>query len=620
MAITPQFLEQLKDRLPLSDIIAKRLKLVRAGREYKACCPFHKEKSPSFYVNNDKGFYHCFGCGAHGDVVGFTMAHDNLSFIEAVEALVAQAGMQMPQQTHEDIERAEKQKSLYAVLEATTKFYEAQLHDPRNKEVLAYIRGRGFRDETIASFRLGYSPQNGEDLRQYLLKEQFTDGDMIEAGLFKTSQHGGAPYAFFRDRLMFPVADKRGRVVAFGGRVLPESIRPPSMSGDKPPKYINSAETPLFHKGHMVYAESHARAAAAQGQPIVVVEGYLDVIACNQAGIKGAVAPLGTALTEDQMQTLWRGIPQQEKNIILCFDGDNAGRRAAERAVERALPILKPSHSISFVFLPDGEDPDTFVQKEGVGALQAMFANPLTLLDMIWNMAVAGKNFATPESRAGLAEHLDSVISPIADSNLRYHFRKMLQEKQFASFRSKTKNQNSNIETLRIGKVRGDTNVQKQEFALLGTLYHRPDIWEGLDDIWFNINMTEPENQGFFEQICTIATEYARGSAGEGAAEGAEMLDISAIKRHLDNGNFGALIEKFGSPNFFLLAPFARQNVDAGTALAKWRELYSHYENSLLSEDIAGARQQWAATLDDSDSERLLELQRMRKGQMRDEG
>ena len=325
MIIPPRFLDEIRNRLSLSDMIGKRIKVTRAGREFKACCPFHHEKTPSFTINDDKQFYHCFGCGAHGDVIGFTMRHGNLSFIDAVESLSAEAGLQMPKPDPEMVKKAQHAKGLHELLEATTNWFERNLHDSSNKKVLDYLLERGLKRETLSAFRVGYAPADRQVMRSYLKAEGFTDAQMIEAGVLRPAGKDGEPYAFFRERVMFPVSDRRGRSVAYGGRILPDHMRPPDRGDYKPAKYMNSSDTPLFDKGRMLYGESLARQSAGDGQNVIVTEGYMDVIACHQAGFKGAVAPMGTALTEEQVLSLWKMIPSDEKVPLLCFDGDEAG-------------------------------------------------------------------------------------------------------------------------------------------------------------------------------------------------------------------------------------------------------------------------------------------------------
>ena len=404
MAFPPAFLEELRARLPLSEVVGKRLRLVRAGREFQAPCPFHNEKTPSFTVNDAKGFFHCFGCGAHGDVIGFTMRHDHLTFPEAVETLAAQAGLPVPRTAPEERQRYERQKSLHEVVEAAARWFEAQLRQPAGAAALAYLRRRGLDDAALATFRLGYAPPDGGGLRTALEREGFAVKDMLEAGLVKQPADGGrAPFGFFRHRVMFPVADRRGRIVAFGGRLI----------DGEGPKYINTGETPLFHKGQLLYGLSRARQAAAEGQPVIVVEGYMDVIALVRAGYAGAVAPLGTAMTETQIETAWKLYPGRERFPVLCFDGDNAGKRAAFRAVERVLPLLRPDQSVRVAFLPTGEDPDSLIRAKGAAAFEAVLAAARSLVDVLWEMETEGRAFETPEAKAGLEAALNARVDAI---------------------------------------------------------------------------------------------------------------------------------------------------------------------------------------------------------------
>lgn len=398
-------MDELRDRLTLSDIVGRRIKLQRASaREYKACCPFHHEKTPSFTLNDDKQFYHCFGCGAHGDVIGFVMQHDNLTFIEALELLAAEAGMQVPRQSPQEVEKAKQQKDLYALLEEAARWFEQKLRESANRDALGYMRDRGVSDQLMAQFRVGYAPADGQALWKHLKDLGYTDQQMADAGVVRPSARGGSPYAFFRERIIFPVADRRGRVVAFGGRILPDHLRSPDRGDDKPPKYINSSDSELFHKGRMLYGESHARQAAADGEKLIVVEGYLDVMACFEAGFRGAVAPLGTALTEEQIAILWKMIAEQSKLPVLCFDGDNAGRRAAARASERILPLLAPDQSALFAFLPEGQDPDSLIRAQGRAGFAKIIENALPLSDFLWAYNTAGRWFDTPKRKRGWPE------------------------------------------------------------------------------------------------------------------------------------------------------------------------------------------------------------------------
>lgn len=413
MAFPPRFLDELRERLTLSEVIGKRVRVTRAGREYKACCPFHNEKTPSFTINDQKGFFHCFGCGAHGDVVGFVMRHDNLSFPEAVAFLASAAGLEVPETSAEDRQKAEKQKTLYDLVERACKWFESQLRETQGRAARSYLAGRGLSDDAMARFRLGFSPSDRHALPRLLKAEGFPDDDIVSAGLAKRPDDGGAIYSFFRNRVMFPVADRRGRVVAFGGRI---------MDGDGP-KYVNTTETPLFHKGSLLYGLSRARQAAADGQPVVVAEGYMDVIALAEAGFGAAVAPLGTALTENQIHELWRLIPREVKEPYLCFDGDGAGRRAAWRAVERILPHLGPGKSARVAFLPEGEDPDSLIRGGGPKAMTSVLDAAIPLSEALWRMENEDRRTDTPETKAALRAALEARVNLIADPAVREFYR-----------------------------------------------------------------------------------------------------------------------------------------------------------------------------------------------------
>ena len=315
MTFPPQFLDEIRTRVPLEGVIGKRVRLTRRGRELLGLCPFHKEKTPSFTVNEDKGFFHCFGCGEHGDVIGFVMRDEGLSFPEAVERLAGDAGLALPARDPRAEAREKQRLSLFEVVEAAAKWFEAELAGPRGAQARRYLEGRGVDEATRATFRLGYAPDSRTALRTRLEKDGVTQAMLLEAGLIIAPDDGRAPYDRFRGRLIFPIWDRRGRVVAFGGRAL----------GDGQPKYLNSPETPLFAKGSLLYGQHLAAPAARKAGQVIAVEGYMDAIALHQAGIAQAVAPLGTALTEQQLEGLWR----LADDPVLCFDGDEAGKRAA---------------------------------------------------------------------------------------------------------------------------------------------------------------------------------------------------------------------------------------------------------------------------------------------------
>jgi DNA primase len=421
MAFPPQFLDELRARVPLTSVVGRRVKLIRKGREHQGLCPFHNEKTPSFTVNEDKGFFHCFGCGAHGDAIGFEMRAGHQSFTEAVERLAVEAGLEVPKATPEERVREQRRASLHDALEAACVFFEKHLRSPSGRDGFAYLKGRGLTDETIARFRLGWAPESREALKKALMSAQCPESLLAEAGLLKKPDDGGAAFDYFRGRVMFPITDRRGRVVAFGARTL----------GDGQPKYLNSPETPLFHKGGTLYGLAHAREQAREQGSVVVVEGYMDVIALHQAGFAHAVAPLGTAVTENQIEELWRLAPEP----ILCLDGDKAGQRAMARALERAFPILKPGLSLRFATLPAPEDPDSLIKARGPAAMKAVLDAALPLVEVAWRLAVEGRPLDTPERRAALEKELMEKAHSIADDTVKWQYARTFKDRLWQAFR-----------------------------------------------------------------------------------------------------------------------------------------------------------------------------------------
>jgi len=405
MSLSPQFLDELRARTLLSSLVGKSVKLQKAGREFKGCCPFHNEKTPSFYVNDDKAFYHCFGCGAHGDAIRWMTDQRGVPFIDAVKELAQMAGMEMPAADPRAAERAERAKGLHEACADAAEWFVQQLNGIAGAEARGVLERRGISAATAKEFGLGYAPDSRGKLKAAL--KEFGDLLLVEAGLL-IAVEGKEPYDRFRGRLMIPIRDPRGRVIAFGGRVI----------GDGEPKYLNSPETPLFDKGRTLYNLDRAGAASRRTGRILVVEGYMDVIALAQAGIEEAVAPLGTALTEGQLERLWRlsDVP------MLCFDGDAAGQKAAIRAATRAMPMLAPGRSLAFVTLPDGLDPDDLVRQRGPGALEALLSNAQPMADRLWAHELAAEPLDTPEQRAGLRQRLNARAEAIQDRNVRQEY------------------------------------------------------------------------------------------------------------------------------------------------------------------------------------------------------
>ena len=417
MTLTPAFLDEIRARTTLSALIGRTVKLTRAGREQRGCCPFHNEKTPSFYVNDEKGFYHCFGCSAHGDAIRWMTDQRGLPFMDAVKELAAEAGLEVPAPDPRAAERQERAKGLHEAMQAAADWFETQLGGLNGAEARDLLKRRGIADATAKAFGFGYAPDTRGKLRTAL--KEYGDPLLIEAGLL-IQVEGKEPYDRFRGRLMIPIRDPRGRVIAFGGRVI----------GDGEPKYLNSPDTPLFDKGRTLYNLDRAAPAARSKARVVVVEGYMDAIALAQAGIAEAVAPLGTALTEAQLERLWR----MADTPLLCFDGDSAGQKASLRAAHRALPLLAPGRSLGFATLPQGKDPDDLVREQGAGALEPVLRSALPLVQVLYRAERDAAATETPEGRAGLRQSILDLAAKIESPFVQSEYRRTLNDMFFEEF------------------------------------------------------------------------------------------------------------------------------------------------------------------------------------------
>lgn len=613
MSITPRFLDELRSRVNLSEVIGQRVKVTRAGREYKACCPFHHEKTPSFTINDDKQFYHCFGCGAHGDVIKFVMEHDNIGFMDALEILAAQAGLQVPKPSPQEAQKAKKEKDLYELLEDATEYFQKHLLEPKNQDALRYLIERGISRETIAEFRIGFSPDDGQALRSYLIERGYKDADMIKAGILKKSTKGGPPYAFFRDRVMFPVPDRRGRIIAFGGRVLPDHLRPPRRSDFTPPKYINSSETPLFHKGRMLYGEPTARRAAAEGQPIILVEGYLDVISCAQAGIRGALAPMGTSVTEDQILSMWAMIPDFTKVPYLCFDGDNAGAKAARRICDRVLPLLEPGRSVNFIFMPDGEDPDSLIKGQGAAGFQKAMAQSVPLFDFLWNSYTQGRNLKTPELKAGVKAQLEDEVAKIAHKDVQSYYKSQLSRKISDFFFSRSDFGNGNRggswknkpQAGRSGmipvKPRSPYAQVKTLFpkVLLAGVINHPHIFDDIEEILTGMVFANMRHEMLKQLLIGII-------ADDPDIEGDKLVE------KIQNSGFTQEIRDICSESVYVHASFCSPAAAKESVQSKWLEYYSDGNAVGLEEEIHNGWMRAYLDSSEEDEERLRALLSMK--------
>ncbi len=524
MKFSPRFLDEIRARASLEAVVGRRVRLLRRGRELTGLCPFHNEKTPSFTVSDQKGFFHCFGCGAHGDVIGFVMRAEGLSFPEAVERLAAEAGLELPRETPAERERHQQAVTLGGVMEAAAVFFEATLKSEAGRAAREYLNGRALTGETISRFRLGYAPASRGALKSALASQGIDEAMMMAAGLVIEPEGGGERYDRFRGRIMFPIRDARGRVVAFGGRIL----------GPGEPKYLNSPETELFHKGAMLYGLDLAGGAARKVNRLIVVEGYMDVIALSQAGLAETVAPLGTALTEMQLELLWRYAAQP----TLCFDGDAAGQRAASRVVERALPRLKAGFSLRFATLPQGDDPDSLVGKDGRGAIERVLDAAVPFSTALWKLAAGELALDTPEARAEVGRRLDALVEQIPDRDLRFHyqrhFRQQLNDSAFAARRIKGPGgakSAARADRAREPKAPPPATAdaaRQRERTILQTLLNYPDLLTEFGDEIALLELKTLRYQSFRDALVGLTHELCQDRTALLAALGERGLDSVA--------------------------------------------------------------------------------------------
>jgi len=600
MAFPDSFLEELRNRVPLSGVVSRSVRLIKRGREFTGLCPFHNEKSPSFTVNDDKGFFHCFGCGAHGDVIGFVMRNRGLPFPEAVEQIAQEAGLAVPQVRPEDRQKAEQSATLGKAMEEGARWYEAQLQAASGSEARGYLQRRGLQQKTIERFRLGYAPGSRTALKEAMLARGLPEPLLVEAGLLIRPEDGGATYDRFRNRVMFPIGDRRGRVIAFGGRAL---------DADAPAKYLNSPETPLFHKGSNLYNHALAREAAREAGTVVVVEGYMDVIALAQAGIEYAVAPLGTALTEEQIALLWR----LSNEPILCFDGDNAGWRAALRAADRAVPLLEPGHSFRFAILPAGQDPDDLVRQQGRAAMDEVLAAAQPLADILWRRETESRPLDTPERRAALEAALiglaNQIKSPAVQNHYRDHFRARMRS-LFAPARPAWQPGGRTWPPgpgrIRPGAGRpqqaeGDrgpiaSHSDRTERALIAAVLAHPWLLEEHGEAFAALAFP----QGPLDSLKSRILEEASRHPG---------LDGEALAAHLRQQGLGPQLDLVTGETGRVLEPFAR----AGTAPEKiergWCQAVQRYRLAELEQELAAAEADLASNTNPEAWQRFVALQ-----------
>ncbi len=593
MAFDPAFLDELRARTPIAAVIGRKVKLVRSGRQFKACCPFHGEKTPSFYVYED-GF-HCFGCGAHGDAISFVMQSEGRSFLEAVEALASEAGLEVPKQAPVDRQRAEKQKTLGDVLEVVQQSWVRRLFRPEGAAGLAYLRGRGLSDETIAAHGLGWSGDGRGGLVSELREQGFDAAMMAEAGLMRLDEEGRPKGELFFNRVTFPIRDRRGTLVSFGGRIL----------GDGQPKYLNGPETALFSKRRTLFGLDRAQKALRTVRPeggalpasrtLLVVEGYMDVIALDQAGFGAAVAPLGTALTAEQLEALWRVDPAP----VLCFDGDRAGRSAARKAAEVALPMLDPDRTLRFMSLPEGEDPDSLVRKQGARAMASAIEAARPLGSVLFGLLSEGVRDPGPEQRAALMSRLMEAAGQIGHKGLAAEYRDTLRgqfREAFSSWRGKGGAGRNRIvpAAARVLPV-ADAAAEERKRMLVAILLRHPELLRDVEQAFCQIVL--PDGLGRLRAAMldwADEQDHAGGEAPEGGAGRSLALDSASLIAHLHSTALSSEMEMVLAPSPLPLARAASAGSMPAEAEEAWWEFFGHLNAPSLREQITAAERRLA--------------------------
>ena len=575
MALPPAFLDELRARTPLSALIGRRVKLSKSGRNWKGCCPFHNEKSPSFQVYED-GF-HCFGCGAHGDAVTFVMQTEGASFLEAVERLAGEAGLDVPKPSPRAAEAERQRLDLHGVLDLAQESFARRLHQAEGAAALDYLRRRGLSPETISRFGLGWSGDGRGALTAELGRGGVEPARMLEAGLLREAEDGPARELYW-NRVTFPIRDRRGRLVSFGGRTL----------GDAKPKYINGPESPVFSKKRNLYALDLARAGVRAGQRLVVAEGYMDVIALHQAGFTGAVAPLGTALTEEQMEELWRLSPDP----VLCFDGDAAGARAAARAAELCLPLLTPERTLRLAALPGGEDPDTLIQKRGPAAFQDVVDGARPLSEALFDFVREQGGSDTPEQRAALRARLVAAAGRISDRSLAAEYRGALLDRFYASRKRPGKAPPPKARPTRTPSTLDATQAERGR-CLVAILLRHPDLLRDTEEAFAALELSPAMSR--LRDAILHASER-------------NPLDSTALLSHLHASGAMEEADQALSSAPYPLPACAHADAMPAEAEAGWWHIFGLMHRSRLDEEVAAAGRAFIDRPDEAAQRRLIAL------------
>lgn len=572
MAITPEFLDQIRNRIAISTIVGARVKLQRKGNRYWGCCPFHNEKTPSFTVSDDKEFYHCFGCSEHGDIISFVMKTQGITFVEAIRQLSAQAGLQMPTITPEQRQNEEKKLSLYEVCELACNFFQKNLYSGLGQPALSYLKNRGLTEADMHHFRLGYSP-NSTAFLEYMQSKNIDETALIDAGLARKSDTG--LYAFFRNRLMFPIADTRGRVLAFGGRFMGDEKQ--ANIG----KYVNSPQGILYDKSRVLYNLKNARESAYKQNRLVVCEGYMDVIALTRAGFNYAIAPCGTAMTEEQLLQCWKTVDEP----ILCFDGDSAGQKAALRTCERALPLLKAGKSVNMTIMPSGQDPDDIVRTQGAVAMGKLLDNAVSLRDFLWQHATTTHPTDTPERLAKLEKYLMDWAYSIPDKTVSGAYYNTFKNLIWNTY--KTNNKKARLTKTNTAYLQNMRLSDKQQMNALACLINHPMVLA---------NVAE-QCQGFFDHIYEPCFQSACDGVYDGIHTTAEMLV------HLTDSGHGDMVISVCTNAIYMLGKSAHPKASDTEAESHIHDILKLHNMNLVKDYM----QQFATDMAKTDNIGKLE-------------
>ncbi|PDH61624.1 MAG: DNA primase [Rhodobacteraceae bacterium MED-G08] len=508
MSLPNGFLDELRSRICLSDVVGRKVqwdlrKSNQARGDMWAPCPFHQEKTASFHVDDNKGFYYCFGCQAKGDAIGFIKETENVNFIEAVEILASEVGLQMPEFDPKSKEKADRNKILLEIMEQSVNFFRLTLNSNQGKHALEYLKKRGICSDAIERFEIGFAPADQTILTQKLIDKGYDLEAIIETGMSVKSDESNRLYDRFRGRVMFPIRDSRGRCIAFGGRSLDPAARA---------KYLNSPETPLFDKGSNLYNLVSARSAVGRGEPLIVTEGYMDVIALDSGNFNGAIAPLGTAITEKQLQLMWRISPEP----IIALDGDKAGLRAAYRLIDLSLPLLRTGKALRFSIMPEGKDPDDLIRNDGASVFKNLIDEAVPMVDLIWRRETESKSFDSPERRAGLDKSLADAIALIKEKNLKNHYRDALFQarRQFfgrqntgkTEFKSNSRlmPQSDTKSSFLVAADEKTVSAQIRESTIIAVLMNFPELIEIFYDELVMIDLASPDCDLILKELVKI--------------------------------------------------------------------------------------------------------------------